>query len=93
MYNDYSSDGISAPFYGTGFYDLVIDNAVAGRARPIDQGIVVFAARRVADSLLTQSLDEKNAEWMRLYNVSTTNTYNELSPAPEMRAFLNYGLR
>lgn len=93
LYNDYSSDGINAPFYGTGFYDLVIDNAVAGRARPIDQGIVVFAARRVADSLLTQSLDEKNAEWMRLYNVSTTNTYNELSPAPEMRAFLNYGLR
>ena len=93
LYNDYASDGISAPFYGTGYYDLVIDNAVASRARPIDQGIVVFTVRRVADSLLTLSLDEKDAEWMRVYNCSTTNTYNEVSPAPEVRAFLNYGLR
>ena len=40
-------------------YDLVIDNAVASRARPIDQGIVVFAARRVVDSLLTADLVRK----------------------------------
>ena len=93
LYNNYAADGITAPFYGTGFYDLVISNAVASRARPIDQGIVVFAARRVVDSLSTTDLTEKNAEWMRLYNVSTSNTYNEVSPAPEVRAFLNYGLR
>lgn len=93
VYNDYASDGIVAPFYGTGYYDLVISGAVASRARPIDQGIVVFAVRRVVDSALQISLDEKNAEWMKLYNCSTTNTYNEVSPAPEVRAFLNYGLR
>ena len=93
LYNSYASDGITAPVYATGFYDLVIDNAVASRARPIDQGVVVFAARRVTDSLLTADLGEKNAEWMRVFNCSTTNTYNEVSPAPEVRAFLNYGLR
>ena len=93
LYNSFAADGITAPVYGVAYYDLVIDNAVASRARPIDQGIVVFAARRVVDSLLTADLGEKNAEWMRLYNVSTTNTYNEVSPAPEVRAFLNYGLR
>ena len=93
LYNDYAADGIVAPFYGTAYYDLIISNAVASRARPIDQGIVVIAARRVVDSLLTTTLDEKDAEWMRTYNCSTTNTYNVISPAPEVRAFLNYGLR
>ncbi len=93
LYNDYTTDGIAAPFYGTGYYDLVISNAVASRARPIDQSIVVFAARRTVDGSLSISLGEKDAEWMKLYNCSTTNTYNELSPAPEVRAFLNYGLR
>ena len=93
LYNDYSADGISAPVYGTAYYDLIISNAVASRARPISQGIVVIAARRVVDTLLTTSLDEKSVEWMRTYNCSTTNTYNVISPAPEVRAFLNYGLR
>lgn len=93
LYNDYTADGIVAPFYGTGYYDLIISNAVASRARPIDQGIVVFAARRVTDSLLSLSLEEKDAEWMRAYNCETTNSYDVISPAPEIRAFLNYGLR
>lgn len=93
LYNDYTADGIEAPFYGTGYYDLIISSAVASRARPIDQGVVVFAARRVTDSLLALSLEEKNAEWMRAYNCETTNSYDVISPAPEVRAFLNYGLR
>ena len=59
LYNSFASDGITAPVYGIGYYDLVIDNAVASRARPIDQGIVVFAARRVVDSVLTTDLGEK----------------------------------
>jgi len=93
LYNNYSADGITAGTFGTGYYDLVITNAVATRARPISQGIVVFAVRRVADGQLTGTLTEQNAQWMRAYNCSTTNTYNVVSPAPEVRAFLNYGLR
>lgn len=93
LYNNYVTDGISTATSGRGFYDTVLDNAVASRARPIDQGVIVFAARRIADSFIQEDLGEKNAEWMRLYNCSTTATYNTLSPAPEVRAFLNYGLR
>jgi hypothetical protein len=93
LYNGYVADGITAPSIGRGFYDIVISNAVASRARAIDQGVIVFAARRISDAALAENLVEKNAEWMRLYNCSTTNTYNIVSPAPEVRAFLNYGLR
>lgn len=93
LYNNYAGDGIVASDFGRGFYDVVLDNAVASRARPIDQGIVVFAARRLEDSLLTINLGEKNAEWMKATDCSTTNSYNVINPAPEVRAFLNYGLR
>jgi hypothetical protein len=93
LYNNYVSDGITASDSGRGFYDVVISNAVASRARPIDQGIVVFAARRMQDSLLTINLGEKDAEWMKATDCSTTNSYNVVNPAPEVRAFLNYGLR
>lgn len=92
-FSNYSSLGIVAGDYGVGYYDLVIANAVASRARPIGQGTVVFAARRIVDSMLTSTLAERDAEWMRTFNCSTTNTYNVVSPAPEVRAFLNYGLR
>jgi hypothetical protein len=93
LYNNYAGDGIVASDFGRGFYDVVISNAVASRARPIDQGIVVFAARRLEDSLLTINLGEKDAEWMKATDCSTTNSYNVINPAPEVRAFLNYGLR
>ncbi len=92
-YSDYENDGITAPNFGRGFYDIAIDSAVASRARPIDQGVVVFAARRIEDALLPIDLGEKNAEWMRASACSTTNSYNVIVPAPEVRAFLNYGLR
>jgi hypothetical protein len=93
LYNNYAGDGIVASNFGRGFYDVVISNAVASRARPIDQGIVVFAARRLQDSLLTINFGEKDAEWMKATDCSTTNSYNVINPAPEVRAFLNYGLR
>jgi hypothetical protein len=93
LYNNYAGDGIVASDFGRGFYDVVLSSAVASRARPIDQGIVVFAARRLEDSLLTINLDEKDAEWMKATDCSTTNSYNVINPAPEVRAFLNYGLR
>ena len=93
LYNNYAGDDIVASDLGRGFYDVVISNAVASRARPIDQGIVVFAARRLEDSLLTIDLGEKDAEWMKATDCSTTNSYNVINPAPEVRAFLNYGLR
>ena len=93
LYSNYAGDGITVSDSGRGFYDVVIDNAVASRARPIDQGAVVFAARRLEDSLLTVNLGEKNAEWMKTSDCSTTNSYNVINPAPEVRAFLNYGLR
>ena len=93
LYSNYAGDGITVSDFGRGFYDVVIDNAVASRARPIDQGAVVFAARRLEDSLLTVDLGEKNAEWMKTSDCSTTNSYNVINPAPEVRAFLNYGLR
>ena len=93
LYNNYAGDDIVASDLGRGFYDVVISNAVASRARPIDQGIVVFAARRLQDSLLTIDLGEKDAEWMKATDCSTTNSYNVINPAPEVRAFLNYGLR
>lgn len=93
LYNNFTSDGIVAPFFGTIYYDLVIDQAVAARVRPLDQGIVIFAARRIVDSLLVENLGEKAAQWMKEHNCSTTNSYDVLSPAPEVRAFLNYGLR
>ena len=92
-YNNYAGDGIVVSDFGRGFYDVVLSNAVASRARPIDQGIVVFAARRLEDSLLAINLDEKDAEWMKATDCSTTNSYNVINPAPEVRAFLNYGLR
>jgi len=79
--------------YARGYYDVVIDAAVASRARPIQQSVVCFAARRVEDGLLQTNLGEVNAQWMRVSNCSTTNSYNVLSPVPEVRAFLNYGLR
>lgn len=82
-----------APQYARGFYDVVLDAAVASRARPIQQSVIAFAARRVQDGLLTVDLGERNTEWMRATNCSTTNSYNVLSPVPEVRAFLNYGLR
>ncbi|AEX56012.1 virion structural protein [Synechococcus phage S-CBS4] len=85
--------GIDSGVTGTGYYDLLIDQAIASRARPIDQGEVVFAARRIEDGLLVRSLDEKDAEWMRVYECTTSSTYNIVSPAPETRIFLNYGLR
>lgn len=93
VFTNFAGAGITPGDFGTAFYDLVIDQAIASRARPIDQGAVVFAARRVDDALLTLSLGEKDAQWMRLYNCTTTNTYNVVSPAPETRVFLNYGLR
>ena len=93
LYNNYTVDGIVASDFGRGFYDVVLSNAVASRARPIDQGIVVFAARRLEDSLLTIDFGEKDVEWMKATDCSTTNSYNVINPAPEVRAFLNYGLR
>jgi len=93
LYNNFEADEIVASMSGRGFYDVVISNAVASRARAIDQGAIVFAARRIADALIVENLAEKKAEWMRTYKCSTTNTYNIVSPAPEVRAFLNYGLR
>jgi len=93
LYSNYAGDGITVSDFGRGFYDVVIDNAVASRARPIDQGAIVFAARRLEDSLLTTNLGEINAEWMKTSDCSTTNSYNVVNPAPEVRAFLNYGLR
>lgn len=93
LYNNYAADNIAAPVFGTGFYDLVIDEAVAPKGRTISQGLVVIAARRVEDGLLQENFDEKNAEWMRAYNVTTNNTYTVVSPAPEVRAYLHYGLR
>ena len=93
LYNGYAGAGIVASNYGRGFYDVIIDSAVASRARPIEQGVVVFAARRVVDSMLIINLEESNAEWMKASNCSTTNSYNVITPAPEVRAFLNYGLR
>jgi hypothetical protein len=85
--------GIEAGDFGTAYYDITINQAVASRARPIDQGAIVFAARRVDDALLAYSLEETDAEWMKAYNCTTSNTYNVVSPAPETRIFLNYGLR
>jgi hypothetical protein len=82
-----------APVYARGYYDVVIDAAVASRARPIQQSVVCFAARRVEDGLLQTNLGEVNAQWMRASNCLTNNSYNVLSPVPEVRAFLNYGLR
>lgn len=93
VFTGFSGAGITAGDFGTAYYDLVIDQAIASRARPIDQGAVVFAARRVDDALLPYSLAEKDAQWMKLYNCTTSNTYNVVSPAPETRVFLNYGLR
>ena len=93
LYNNYATDGIVAPLFGTGFYDLVIDQAVAPKGRSISQGLVVIAARRVEDGLILEDLGEKDAEWMRTYNVTTDNTYTVVSPAPEVRAYLHYGLR
>jgi hypothetical protein len=93
LYSNYTSDGITVSDFGRGFYDVVIDNAVASRARPIDQGAIVFAARRLEDSLSITNLGEINAEWMKTSDCSTTNSYNVIDPAPEVRAFLNYGLR
>ena len=55
--------------------------------------MVVIAARRVEDGLILEDLGEKDAEWMRTYNVTTDNTYTVVSPAPEVRAYLHYGLR
>lgn len=92
-FQDFASNNVATGDLGTGYYDLVIDQAIAARARPIDQGAIVFAARRVDDALLTYSLAEKDAQWMKAYNCTTTNTYNVVSPAPETRIFLNYGLR
>lgn len=93
LFNGFNGAGIAAPVFGRGFYDVVIDAAVASRARPIQQSVVCFAARRVEDGLLQTNLGEVNAQWMRASNCSTTNSYNVLSPVPEVRAFLNYGLR
>lgn len=93
LYNNFTADGIVAGMYGVAYYDLVINQAVASRARPIDQGAIVFAARRVVDALLVDTLDWEDAQWMKAYECSTTNSYNVVSPAPEVRAFLNYGLR
>ena len=93
VYNNYAADGITAPVFGTGFYDLVIDEAVAPKGKPISQGLIVIAARRVVDGLLVENLGQKNAEWMKTYNVTTNNTYTVVSPAPEVRAYLHYGLR
>ena len=93
VFTNYAGAGIVAGNYGTAFYDLVIDQAIASRARPIDQGAVVVAARRIDDGLIVENLGEKNAEWMRLYNCQTDVSYNVISPSPEVRLFLNYGLR
>jgi len=84
---------IDTPAYARAFYDVVLSSAVASRARPIQQSVIAFAARRVEDGLAVTDLGEVNAEWMRVSNCSTTNSYNVLSPVPEVRAFLNYGLR
>lgn len=93
LYNNYAADGIKVGDYGRGFYDVVLDAAVATRARPINQSIVAFAARRIQDGLAVADFGEKNAEWIKATNCTTTNTYNVVSPAPEVRAFLTYGLR
>ena len=93
LYNDYATDNITAPVFGTGSYDLVIDEAVAPKGRVISQGLVAITARRVKDGLIIEDLGEKDAEWMRTYEVTTSNTYTVVSPAPEVRAYLHYGLR
>ena len=93
VFTNYANAGITAGAVGTAYYDLVIDQAIAARAKPIDQGAIVVAARRIDDALLPLSFAEKDAEWMQLYNCSSSSTYNVISPAPEVRVFLNYGLR
>jgi len=93
VFTGYAGAEIVAGDFGTAYYDLVIDQAIASRARPIDQGAIVVAARRMEDTLLVESLDEKNAEWMRLYNCQSDASYNVISPSPEVRLFLNYGLK
>jgi hypothetical protein len=93
LYNNFVADGITAPNNGRAFYDIVLSSSVASRARPIDQGVVAFAVRRISDTAIVEDLGEKNAEWMRLFNCSSNVAYNVVSPAPEVRAFLNYGLR
>lgn len=93
LYNNYATDGITAPTIGRGFYDTVISEAVASPARPIDQGVIVFAARRLEEAALAEDLGEKDAEWMRLFRCESNVSYNVVSPAPVVRAFLNYGLR
>jgi len=93
VFTDFAGAGIAPGDFGTAYYDLVIDEAIASRARPIDQGAIVVAARRIDDALLVESLAEKDAEWMRLYNCQTTASYNVISPSPEVRLFLNYGLK
>jgi hypothetical protein len=90
---NFTSYGIEAGDFGTAYYDLIIDQAVASRARPIDQGVIVFGVRRVDDTLLPYSLAEQDAQWMRTYNCTTSFSYNVVSPPPETRIFLNYGLR
>ena len=93
VFTNYANAGITTGAVGTAYYDLVIDQAIAARAKPIDQGAIVVAARRIDDALLPLSFEEKTAEWMQTYNCSTSSTYNVISPAPEVRLFLNYGLR
>jgi hypothetical protein len=93
LYNNYTNDGIEAPNSGRGFYDTVISEAIASRARPIDQGVIVFAARRLEDAAIVENLQEKDAEWMGLFDCQASVAYNVVSPAPEVRAFLTYGLR
>lgn len=93
VFTGFSGQGISDGDFGTAFYDLVVDQAIASRARPIDQGAIVIAARRIQDKLLPLSFERKNAEWMLTYDCATSDTYNIVSPSPEVRVFLNYGLR
>jgi hypothetical protein len=93
VFTGFSGKGIVPGDFGTAFYDLVIDQAIASRARPIDQGAVIIAARRIQDKLIPLSFSEKRAEWMLTYGCSTSGTYNIVSPSPEVRVFLNYGLR
>jgi len=93
LYNNFVADGITAPNNGRAFYDVVLSGSVASRARPIDQGMIAFAVRRISDTAIVEDLGEKDAEWMKLFNCSSNVAYNVVSPAPEVRAFLNYGLR
>ena len=93
VFTDYAGAGVAVGDFGTAYYDVTIDQAIAPRAKPIDQGAIVIAARRIDDALLPLSFEEKTAEWMQTYNCSTSSTYNVISPAPEVRLFLNYGLR